>query len=122
MNHVSFFGILLKKIEKILFLRFSLYHTRIFFASFPHGFLKKRRKFLFRKRHTFLSNQAIFAVRKSFREKARKNVNFPKKQLTNPPVLLYTIILKVSADLTGKINGLLDFGDKITGRDPHFAL
>ena len=44
-NHVSFFGILLKKIEKLLFLCFSLYHTRIFFTSFPPWISEKNRNF-----------------------------------------------------------------------------
>lgn len=54
-------------------------------------------------------------------KKPGKNVNFPKKQLTKRTLLLYTIILKVSANLTGEINGLFDFRDKNVGGDPHFV-
>ena len=37
------------------------------------------------------------------RKRTGKNVNFPKKQLTKNMILLYTIILKVSANLTGEL-------------------
>ena len=54
-------------------------------------------------------------------KKPGKNVNFPKKQLTKRTLLLYTIILKVSANLTGEINGLFDFRDINAGGNPHFV-